>query len=484
MTVEYLHYYAVERPDAIALVAGGRTVTYGEFGRDLWKFARALERFGLKRGAAVAIGCDDFYVHWLLILACEHLGLASASFQAKEGRAAQPLLGSVDLVLAEAHYPPGGWNTQIVTPDWVAAIFAGPDDGPLPETPRLPQDVVRINRTSGTTGDAKRVQQQRSLVDARQERVVWLYREAPAGGSLLLNLPLSISGTILTANWSVRVGYTLVHHKAETMAELLPLIGKYKVARMSLLPIQLEQLLNALPDDWIKPERLEIVGFGAPVPEPLRLRALDRLATVVTEIYGSNKGGVVSVVRRPGMGGLGTILPGVEVEIVDDVDRVLPDGTPGIIRYRSPSVFSGYLDDPTLTRRMLRDGWFYPGDLGVRRGPQLQVTGRVDDQVNIGGIKYPLTRIEEVARRSGGAGLKDAGAVSIANAAGIAEIHLALVTDGIDDRALLDRVIAALQPVINGNLHFIRLGLIPRNDVGKIDRALLGQAIFAARTRS
>jgi 2,3-dihydroxybenzoate-AMP ligase len=481
VTVEYLRYYAVERPDAIALIADGRTITYGDFGRDLWKFVRALQGFGLKRGSAVAIGCDNFYVHWLLILACEHLGLATASFQTKEGRAAQPLLGSVDLVLAEPHYQPGGWNTQAITPDWVDAIFAGPDDGPLPETPRLPQDIIRINRTSGTTGDPKRVHQQRALVEARQACVIWLYRETPAGGSVLLNLPLSLSGTILIANWSVRVGYTLVHHKVESMAELLPLIGRYKVARMSLLPIQLEQLLDVLPDGWVKPERLEIVGFGAPVPEPLRLRALDRLATVVTEIYGSNEGGVVSAVRRPGMGGFGTILPGAEIEIVDEADRVLPDGTPGLIRYRGDTVFSGYVDDATLTKRMLRNGWFYPGDIGVRRGSLLQVTGRVDDQANIGGIKYPLTRIEEVARRSGGAGLKDAGAATIANAAGVAEIHVALVTDGTDDRALLERVIAALQPVINGNLHFIRLGLIPRNEMGKIDRTLLRQAIVAAR---
>src|SRR5579859_4226949 len=234
MTVEYLRYYAVERPDAIALVADGRAVTYGEFGRDLWKFARALQEFGLKRGCSIAIGCDDFYVHWLLILACEYLGLVTASFQAKEGRAAQPLLESVDLVLAEAHYPPGGWNTHIITSDWIAAIFASSDDGPLPETPRSPQDTIRVYRTSGTTGDAKRIHLQRSLMDARQNSFLWLYRESRAGGSVLLNLPMSISGTNVIAAWSIRVGYTLVHQKVQSMAELLPFIGKYKVERMSL----------------------------------------------------------------------------------------------------------------------------------------------------------------------------------------------------------------------------------------------------------
>jgi acyl-CoA synthetase (AMP-forming)/AMP-acid ligase II len=483
VTVEYLRYYAVERPDAIALVAGGRTVTYGDFARDLWKFARAIEALGLKRGGTAALGCDDFYVHWLLILACEHHGIATASFNAREGRAAQPLLASVDLVLAEPHYPPGGWNTQILTPNWIEDVFARADEGPLPETPRAPQDLIRIYRTSGTTGDAKRIHQTRALVDARQDRLLWLYRESPAGGSMLLNLPLSVSGTILIATWCIRAGYTLVHHQATSMAELPPLIRRYQVARMSLLPVQLEEMLSLLPADWVKPHRLEIVGFGAPVPEKLRQRALDRLATVVTEIYGANEAGLVSAIRRAGAEGFGTILPDVEVEIVDEADRALPDRTEGIVRYRSPTVFAGYLDDATLTRQMLRDGWFYPGDVGECRGRLLRITGRIDDQVNVGGVKYPLTRIEEVARRSGGAGVTDAGAVPIANAAGLAEIHVALVTDGVDDRAVLDRVIGALRPVISGGLHFTRLPQIPRNEMGKIDRALLREAVVALQKR-
>jgi hypothetical protein len=40
---------------------------------------------------------------------------------------------------------------------------------------------------------------------------------------------------------------------------------------------------------------------------------------------------------------------------------------------RGPTVFAGYLDDATLTRQMLRDGWFYPG--GARPGHRRAAAG-------------------------------------------------------------------------------------------------------------
>jgi len=189
------------------------------------------------------------------------------------------------------------------------------------------------------------------------------------------------------------------------------------------------------------------------------------------------------VTRYGASGGFGTICPDIEIEIVDEADRPAPDGTLGQIRIRNDTGFQGYLDDQTLNRRMLRDGWFYPGDIGVRDGRRLQVIGRNDDQANIGGAKYPLTKLETLVQRSAGAGLKDVGVAAIADASGVNEIHVALVTDGSDDRALLDRVIARLRPMIAGSIHLTRLPQIPRNEMGKIDRALLKAAILALQPR-
>jgi acyl-CoA synthetase (AMP-forming)/AMP-acid ligase II len=193
---------------------------------------------------------------------------------------------------------------------------------------------------------------------------------------------------------------------------------------------------------------------------------------------------LAAVTREADSDGFGILLPDVEIEIVDEADRPVPDGTPGQIRVRRPSVFDGYLGDPTLTRRMIRQGWFYLGDVGLRDGGRLQVLGRNDDPVNIGGAKYPLTRLEEHIQKIAGAGLRDVGLAALADAVGIAELHVALVTDGGDDRALLDRIIAALKPIVAGNINLVRLARIPRNEMDKIDRIRLKQMIVETHTRT
>ena len=156
MTVDFLCYHALARPSARALVVGGRTVSYGIFAGDLWKVTRALQGFGLARGRLVAIGCDDFYRHWLLVLACERLCLASASVQADEGSSGREMLGTADLVLADPHYPAGGWQTYRLDEAWWQSVLSGPDQAIVPALPKLPEDVLRIVRTSGTTGEPKR----------------------------------------------------------------------------------------------------------------------------------------------------------------------------------------------------------------------------------------------------------------------------------------------------------------------------------------
>ena len=123
-------------------------------------------------------------------------------------------------------------------------------------------------------------------------------------------------------------------------------------------------------------------------------RSLERLADRIVEIYGSNEIGTVAVTLRPGTNGFGTLMPNVTVEIVGEAGEKLPDGEAGEIRIRGAGRFAGYVDDPGLTKRMLRDGWFHPGDLGIMQGRTLQITGRTGDQVNLGGVKYGLAKIE------------------------------------------------------------------------------------------
>jgi acyl-coenzyme A synthetase/AMP-(fatty) acid ligase len=477
----YLAFHAEERPQDLVFTDGTRAISYAEQLRDLKKFIRAASALGLVPGNSVAIGCDDFYSHWLLILAFEYLGIASASFHANEGSTARALLGAVDLVLAEPHYPPGGWKTRAITPQWLQSIRGLSDEAPPPPARWQPDQPVRIVRTSGTTGEAKRFHMSYAGNEARLQQLSWLYRGQPDGSGSLITLSFAIGATYHFASLALRGGRAVVAASGVAIRDLPARIRQHRLSSLTLLPVQIKELLEELPPDWVKPERLEIRSFGAPISDALRYAAQERLADRIVEIYGSNEIGTIAVTLRPGTDGFGTLMPNVAVEIVDEAGTQLPDGAAGEIRLRGVGRFAGYVDDPSLTRRMLRDGWFYPGDLGILEGRSLQITGRIGDQVNLGGVKFGLAKIEAAAQRSGGAGLEDVGAVPIPNAAGLNELHVALVTDGSDDRGVVERVSAVLGTTITGGVHLIRLPQIPRNDAGKIDRAKLEEAILAIR---
>ena len=76
-------------------------------------------------------------------------------------------------------------------------------------------------------------------------------------------------------------------------------------------------------------------------------------------------------------GSVGKPFPGVEARIVDP--QPVEDGAPaaGEIAIRGAIVMKGYWNRPDATAQVLRDGWFYTGDLGYfDSGGNLFITGR------------------------------------------------------------------------------------------------------------
>src|SRR5215470_4003438 len=154
MTADYIAFHASERPDAVALVDRGREITYARLGRDVAAFVRAAREFELAPGDSAAVGWGDFYVHLLLLLALERLGVATASYLENEepARLARTLAG-FDLALSRSRAH-GGYakRHQAITEEWVQAALAAGDGEAAEILPRGPGDPLRILSTSGTTG--------------------------------------------------------------------------------------------------------------------------------------------------------------------------------------------------------------------------------------------------------------------------------------------------------------------------------------------
>jgi long-chain acyl-CoA synthetase len=136
--------------------------------------------------------------------------------------------------------------------------------------------------------------------------------------------------------------------------------------------------------------RIKVAASGAaPLGKDLA-RFYAAIGMPLIEGYGLTEGGVVcfNPVARPKSGSIGVRMPGVELRLAED----------GELLVKSPTLFSGYYDDPAATDAVLRDGWLYTGDIAeFDADGYVYITGRKKELiVSSNGKKIYPARIEQL----------------------------------------------------------------------------------------
>jgi acyl-CoA synthetase (AMP-forming)/AMP-acid ligase II len=467
VTGEYIAFHAAERPDAVAILDNGRSITYAEFARDIRKLAHALRALDMPRGSRVAIDCDDTYSNWLLRLAFERLRVVAATVELPDRPDALGLMRDFDIVLSDKSFPPGtGPRYHATTAEWLQGVLAGGEEDQEPTAEKLPDDPIRIVLTSGTTGRSKKLLFTRRRHESLITNTIW-FAGLTRQSRYLLALSLTVGGPAAC----FRVGGTVV---IETRMSVGEAIVAHGITHTTLPPFTLKRVLDELRPDFAKPAELTILSFGAGISRALRERALARLATDVCDMYSSNEAGFVSSAR--GTAEIGTVWPGVRVEVVDEHDRPLPFGEAGRIRVQTDCMLDGYIDDPQTTARIFRNGWFYAADIGILHDAhRLQVIGRSDDVLNIGWRKIAPETIEDMVLKVVKVG--DVGVCSVPNADGIEEICIAVSSPPVGDEELLRRITDAFRGFQFGRFRVIKVPDIPRTPNGKLQRKILKDAV-------
>jgi acyl-coenzyme A synthetase/AMP-(fatty) acid ligase len=464
MTPDYIAFHAAERPRDIAVIVQGRSVSYQDLLGDVRRFSAALRALGLLRGARLAVQCADPYSHWLILVAAEALGLVTLSLADGEDTEAAALQVRLDFILWQQSAPLG-LRAQQVSDGWLQRVRAGAAGEEAAIWPQAPEDCVRITRTSGTTGTPKSLEASRRIVESWIFRWIASYAIAPGARCLAL-LPFTVAAAYTLSLAVARAGATLVF---ETRTRPWQAIAELAITHLLLFPLSLERMVEEVPPSFVKPDRLRLISLGSRVPAAIRQKVLVRLATELSDHYGANEIGTIAANASADPKAHFTVRPGVQVEIVDDQDRVLPLGEAGAIRVRSPDMYTQYLDDPEATAAMFRGGWFYPGDACVLHpSRQLEVLGRNDTLLNIGGYKFAPSGIEEALRVL--AGGDDVAVSSLPNADGIEELCVAVTGARVTAHA------QSFAPVLRGmpgRIRLVPLAAIPRAESGKIRREAL-----------
>jgi len=189
---------------------------------------------------------------------------------------------------------------------------------------------------------------------------------------------------------------------------LLQFCNRIKVGHLSLVLNHAQQIIKSFEANNINPGKhklpyLKTLFIGAsPISESIRQKLLVELTENVFIFYGPNEIGASTCAPLDQNGNkTGTIgLPckGVTLEIVDQNDQPCAQGTSGRIRLKADGLFQHYEDNCNeLTRKALRDGWFYPNDLAyIDADGHVIFQGREDDLIIYQGANIYPRQIEHV----------------------------------------------------------------------------------------
>jgi acyl-CoA synthetase (AMP-forming)/AMP-acid ligase II len=185
-----------------------------------------------------------------------------------------------------------------------------------------------------------------------------------------------------------------------SLEDICAVVDRENITRLALTPLHAREIMRHFADDGPRfPGVRDLTLSTTVAPEALRSKVRRRLTPHVVIAYGSNEAWYVTRADAPDQirfpDTVGLPYDGVEVEIVDERDQALPAGEVGLVRVRGSGFTRGYIDDPEATSKSFRDGWYYPGDLGVL-APEgaLFLKGRADDLINFDGVKIFPSDIE------------------------------------------------------------------------------------------
>lgn len=112
-------------------------------------------------------------------------------------------------------------------------------------------------------------------------------------------------------------------------------------------------------------------------------------------------------VRQTGFkpGTVGHPIPGVAVKVVDPESREdLSSGAEGLLLVKGPNLMLGYIGEPELTRKAVKDGWYSTGDIAsIGEDGFIRIVGRISRFSKLAGEMVPHVRVEEeVSKALGG----------------------------------------------------------------------------------
>jgi long-chain acyl-CoA synthetase len=418
-------------PQKIALIDSscGRRIAYSEYGDTVESLARGLIAAGLRPGEVVAIFLPN---SWEFCAAYHAATLAAAiptllnptyrerevRYQLQNSGAAMlitdgPNIDGIDLsglpclrrVYATRQHASGAEPFSDLLKPVTATI-------PCPEQPSG-NLIAALPYSSGTTGLPKGVMLSHYNLVANVYQLIGPNAAPLKRDDILLDfLPLyHIYGLNVVLNPALVLGATLVLMCRFGVSQVTSLLASESITMLPLVPPALNALCQAAEaGQFPKNHRVHWVKSGAaPLAPELARRFTALTGILVCQGYGMTEASPVTHVGfltpelyRPDS--IGHPLAETECRVLcpdssDPAARVaeVSPGDPGELVMRGPQFMIGYWREPQATAAVLRDGWYWSGDVVTRDGEGFyRVVDRRKEMIKYKGFAVAPAEVEAV----------------------------------------------------------------------------------------
>lgn len=477
------------------------------------EYAAVLDGLGLDVGDRVVVEADTSATAVAMLLACSMLGLpfVPVSPQTPDTR----LLTILRTVEPALHARADGLKPRELEEEVGGSAHFG-SDGLVVERPPvgkvrrrrnvLATDTAYIVFTSGSTGRPKGVvMSHRSIVTFL--RAMTADGLAASDDRVASTSPLHFDFALFGICVALSSGATLVPVRREDLGSPRRMVGFLRDAEVTQVhgvPSLWRPVLRHDPDLLKELGQMRSVVFAGeefPTPELRRLQEALPWARLVNG-YGATESMAASFTTVPDplpadqdRLSIGHAHAGAEMTLVDQLGEVVTEpGQIGEIYLRSPSLFTGYWNDPQATAGVLVPDPVDPrhgqvvlrtGDLArLGEGGELFFMGRSDFQVQIRGNRVELGEIEGTLTRFPGV---TAAAVTLVPRSGDQVLTAAVVLDGSEANFDVSAAIAFCArelPVYMVPRSVQIVPELPLTENGKVDRALLTRELASPRGAS
>jgi long-chain acyl-CoA synthetase len=389
------------------------------------KLATALADLGAKKGNTVALymwNSIEFVLAFFGILKTGATVTAlDPSFKEKDAQHQLEDSESIIVIVDEEQYPliesireklPRLKNVVVVGEKRQsdAYLFKELVEKYSPNPPKVKinpkKDLAVLQYTAGTTGLPKGCMLTHYNIISNIFQLALTHGlEGTRDDIVLAHLPFyHIYGMTTLICASVCFGLSIVIQKRFDMEEFLELIQKFKVTVLgTVMPVL--TLLTQFPD-FLKQydlSSLRYISSGATPMVPETARKFEKLTGVtVTQGYGLSETSPVTHTNplcQIKLESVGPPAPDTLQKIVDIEagTKELPPGEVGEVIIKGPQVMIGYWKRPKETAEVLRNGWFYTGDMGkIDEDGYLYIVDRKKETIKYKGFTIGPAELEAV----------------------------------------------------------------------------------------